>query len=699
LPRETIDRRIIVFVLVFGGLFTALTARLFFLQIIQNQRLSQMALRQQERTIEVQPARGCIYDRQGRPLALNVESQSFFAVPAEITQPGVTASKLSRLVGIPPARLERRLRSGKGFVWIKRKVTDATAQAIRALELDGIHSLSESKRVYPEGTLASHVLGFVGLDNQGLAGIELQHDRAIRGQSGWLRVTQDAKGRRIVTRTRVYKQSQAGQDVYLTIDKVIQHVAERELERGIARARARAGSVIVMDPATGEILALANKPDFDPNRYGRFTASARRNRAIHDVFEPGATFKLVTAAAALEEHCHRENDVIDCESGRAVFSGLTVRDHEPRGRLSFRDVITYSSNIGAVKIGARLGADRMAHYLQEFGFGRPTGVELPGEAGGLIKPLHQWQRWNMVTIPFGQGLAVTPLQVAASYAAVANDGLLPKPWIVKALRNPDATLAYEGKPEMRQRVISANTARRMRGILAGVVDKGTGAEAGIPNYRVAGKTGTAQKPMAGGGYDPRYHVASFVGFFPAEQPEVLIAVMIDEPEGTQWGGQIAGPIFREIGREMAAYLGISPCEQAGDVAVAGSQPRPSLANPSAAALQGGPLRVNPAQAGKTGLDRSGNPAQLVRVPGVVGQGAEEAKNRLKAVGLNSVCMGKGVVVSEQIPPAGKPLNSDSRVVLYLGGAQVAPAGAAPAAPGPDAGAPRQVVMPDLAGLR
>jgi penicillin-binding protein 2 len=672
LPRGIIDRRIMVLILGFGGLFSALTIRLFYIQIIQNERLSALALKQQERTIEVQPARGAIYDRQGRPLALNVQSQSFFAVPAEVTEPAVTAQKLSRLVGLAPSGLEKRLRSGKGFVWIRRKVSDATAQAIQALDLDGIHSLTESKRVYPEANLASHVLGFVGLDNQGLSGMELQYDHAIRGQSGWVRVTQDAKGRRIATSTRIYKQPVSGQDIVLTIDKVVQHMAERELERGLASSQARAGSVIVMDPRTGEILALASKPDFDPNHFSRYPLSSRRNRAINDVYEPGSTFKLVTASAALEENLFHENETVDCENGQAAFSGLVVRDHEPHGRLSFRDVIAYSSNIGTVKIGLRLGMDRMIHYVREFGFGQPTGIELPGEASGLLKPFNQWQRWNMISIPFGQGLAVTPLQMAVAYAAVANDGLLPRPTLVRECRNPEQPGSQANKPEMRRRVISPETARRMRDILVSVVAKGTGTEAAIPNYRVAGKTGTAQKPTSTGGYDPRYHVASFMGFFPADKPEVLITVVIDAPGGVQWGGQIAGPIFREIGRQLTAYLGISP-----DV--------PQTETIAASPDNG---RINPRTV-------------LVAVPAVSGRSQDNAKQQLAALGLTAACLGEGDFVEDQLPQPGRQINVDSRVVLYcrheLSGPSQ-PAALVNKAAAANAAAYRPVVMPNVAGL-
>ncbi|MBN1596497.1 penicillin-binding protein 2, partial [candidate division FCPU426 bacterium] len=347
---EVTNRRILLLIIGFGLLSTILTIRLFYLQIIQHQRLSQLALQQQERTIEVQPTRGRIYDRLGRPLALNRRATSFYAVPREIRDPRRTARSLAGILGVPENQLERRFRSRKAFVWIKRKVADEPAARVATLSLPGVHPLQETIRVYPEGRLAAHVLGFVGLDNQGLGGVELQYDRAIRGQSGWIRITRDALGQRLPATVRVHKESKPGQDLHLTIDAMVQHTAEKELEQGLKQCQARSGSVIVMNPRTGEILAMANRPDFDPNHFSRASAAARRNRAICDVFEPGSTFKIVTAAAALEEAVFQEEDLIDCENGQALFEGLMVRDHEPRGKLAFRDVIIYSSNIGAVKI-------------------------------------------------------------------------------------------------------------------------------------------------------------------------------------------------------------------------------------------------------------------------------------------------------------------------------------------------------------
>jgi len=349
---KTTDQRITVLRVGFGLLLAALTGRLYYLQIIQHQHLTQLAARQQQRTLDIQPARGRIFDRQGRPLALNRECASFFAVPSEVRDPIRTARLLSPLLGLSAKSLEHRLRLQKDFVWLKRKVADNAATAIRELHLSGIHPLTETRRVYPEGRLACHVLGFVGVDNQGLDGVELQFEHAIRGTTGWMRIARDARGHIVETASQMVKQPEPGQDVVLTLDKVIQHIAERELAKTVEKYKAKAGSIVVLDPENGEILALANLPDFDPNVFTRFSAEARRNRAVRDIYEPGSTFKVVTAAAALEENVCSENTVFDCENGKGVFSGRTVRDHIPYGRLSFRDVIGFSSNIGTVKVGS-----------------------------------------------------------------------------------------------------------------------------------------------------------------------------------------------------------------------------------------------------------------------------------------------------------------------------------------------------------
>jgi cell division protein FtsI (penicillin-binding protein 3) len=654
------DRRARLVLACFVLALAALTTRLFYLQIIQHERLAQMAQRQQERTVEVQPARGNIYDRCGRPLAFNRECFSYFAVPSEIQNPVQTARILAPWVGQSPRALEQKFKASREFVWLQRKVADSTAAQLEALALPGVHRLSESRRVYPEGSLACHVLGFVGVDNQGLDGIELQFERLIHGTPGWMRIARDAQGRAVLTSTRTLKAPEPGQDVTLTIDKVVQHTAERELAQVMEKYKAASGSVLVMDPRTGEILALANWPQFDPNRFWQFSGEARRNRAVRDMYEPGSTFKIFTAAAALEEGAFKENDMFNCEQGCAVFGSRIVRDHVPHGLLSFRDVISFSSNIGAVKIGQRLGAERLVRYAHGFGFGRATGVELPGEASGLLKPAVRWNAATMASVPYGQEVAVTTLQTAAGYAAVANDGWLPQPTLVKEIRGVDGKVTQLERPEVRQQAVSPETARRLRALLGEVVEHGTGTEAQIPGYAVAGKTGTAQKPMHGGrGYDPNRNVASFVGFLPADNPRLLIAVVIDSPRDVSWGGVVSGPVFKAIGQNLVAYLGISP-----------AQPQLAVAD----------VGKNDSQAYV--------PADALSVPEIVGGERAEVQEQLKRQGLNAICYGQGPRVVAQRPEPGAQVKPGAPVLLYFDPLAETAAG------GPNV----PVVVPNVAGF-
>ncbi len=690
---KTIDLRITVTALAFGVLLAALTWRCFDLQIVQHERLTRLALRQQERTLDVQPPRGRIYDRLGRPLALNRDSASFFAVPAEVRDPARTARRLAPHLGLSARSLEQRLRQRKDFVWLRRKTPEAAAKAILDLRLPGIHRLSEPQRYYPEGRLACHVLGFVGVDNQGLDGVELQFDRALRGSAGWQRVSRDARGEIVRSASRRSRPAETGADLTLTLDKVVQHVAERELAKVVTRTRARAGSVLVLDPTNGEVLALANAPDFDPNAYGRFSAEARRNRAVRDCYEPGSTFKLVTAAAGLTEGMVQENTLIDCEQGRAKFGSRTVRDHIPYGRLPFREVLSLSSNIGTVKDGQRLGPERLARMARALVYGRTTGLELPGESGGLLKPPDRWTPATLASVPFGQEVAVTTLQTALAYSAVANGGWQPRLTLVRSMSSPEWAARDRDQGDARRQVLAPKIAARLKALLTEVVVHGTGTEARMESYTVAGKTGTAQKPLPGGrGYDPDDHIATFVGFLPAERPRVLVAVVIDSPHGSAWGGVVAGPVFKEICQSLVTYLGVPPetavaagspdlgpgpdpvprdpvrasalvrvpdlgglspaacraaLERAGLRHVFRGQGERALAQrpePGARVLTGLPVAVRFGEAGPE------EPAERVPVPDVSGQSLRNALQVLDAYGLRARITGSGVVVAQSLRP-------------------------------------------------
>lgn len=638
---KTIDLRITVTAFAFGVVLAALTWRCFDLQIVQHERLTRLALRQQERTLDVQPPRGRIFDRLGRPLALNRDSASFFAVPAEVRDPARTARRLAPHVGLSAQALEQRLRQRKDFVWLRRKTPEAAAKAILALRLPGVHRLSEPQRYYPEGRLACHVLGFVGVDNQGLDGVELQFDRALRGSAGWLRVSRDARGEIVRSASRWSRPAESGRDLTLTLDKVIQHVAERELAQVVARTRARAGSVLVMDPASGEVLALANAPDYDPNAYARFSAEARRNRAVRDCYEPGSTFKLVTAAAGLAEGVVRESTLIDCEQGRAQLGGRTVRDHIPYGRIPFHEVLSLSSNIGSVKVGQKLGAERLVRMARALGYGRPTGLELPGETGGLLKPPERWTPATLASVPYGQEVAVTTLQTALAYSAVANGGWKPRLTLVRSVSSPEWAVHAQEQENARQQVLAPELAARLKTLLTEAVVRGTGTEARLESYTVAGKTGTAQKPLPGGrGYDPVDHIATFVGFLPAERPRVLVAVVIDSPQGSAWGGIVAGPVFREICQSLVTYLGIPPGTAVADVPPA---PRPEAVPRDAAPR-----------------------ASLVKVPDLGGLSRAACENALARAGLRHAFRGRGERALAQRPAPGAEVLTGLQVAVRFG---------------------------------
>ncbi|MEK6715884.1 MAG: penicillin-binding protein 2, partial [candidate division NC10 bacterium] len=432
------------------------------------------------------------------------------------------------------------------------------AEAISDLNLRGIGLFPESRRYYPRQELAAHVLGLVGLDDRGLEGLEYQYDDLLGGQPQFVVAQQDALGR-IIFRQEESRPQAPIFDLTLTIDEVIQYIAERELARAVERSRAKAGTAIVMDPSTGEILALANQPTYDPNTYRKATSAARRNRAVTDAFEPGSAFKVILLAGALEEGVVRPGDRFHGENGAIEVSGVTIRDHEKYGWLTVRQILTQSSNVGAIKIGQKLGKSLYYHYISGFGFGSLTGMDLPGETPGLMRRPRGWSALSLSVLSLGQEISVTPVQIATAFSAVANGGNLVRPHVVRGLRAVDGSLQRQVEPVVIRRVISSETARTLLDMMRAVVEEGTGKEAALEEYSVAGKTGTAQKlDPATGRYSHQKVVASFIGAVPAERPRLVILVLIDEPETLRWGGSIAAPTFREIARDALKYLQVPP---------------------------------------------------------------------------------------------------------------------------------------------
>jgi cell division protein FtsI/penicillin-binding protein 2 len=537
-----------------------LGGRLVSLHIVQASDLKKIAERQQRGTLALAPARGRLLDRSGRPLAVNVEAQSVFAVPSKIASPRAFADAVAPVLGLAPADVLARLDPDRHFVWLARKAPLEAVARLRAAGLgERIGFVDEPRRVYPNGTLASHVLGFAGVDNQGLAGAELAFEAYLRGQAGLARVERDAMGRPRLETRDVTRPPADGDDVVLTIDQVLQYIAERELDRAVAETRARWGVVIIMEPPSGEILAMAAAPRFDANAYARARPDEWNNRAISTVLEPGSTFKIVVAAAALDAGAVDEHEVFT-SNGILRVGGHTIR--EAHGRVfpaqTLADIIRNSSNVGAAMIATRLGKDRMYEAIRRFGFGAPTGIDLPGEAAGLVPPPAQWLGPGLQTIGFGQGISGTPLQVLAAGAALANDGTLVRPRVLRAVRDPEGRSVAVPGPEPVRQVVPPAIARRVMALMEGVVTDGTGTAARIDGYRVAGKTGTAQKPSPRGGYLADAYVASFLGIVPVEKPRLAIFVLLDEPRGAYYGGAVAAPVFRAVAAQALWYLRIPP---------------------------------------------------------------------------------------------------------------------------------------------
>jgi cell division protein FtsI (penicillin-binding protein 3) len=533
-------------------------ARLYQLQVQEHQAYYEIAKRQQLRRITLEPPRGTIFDARGRKLALSLEVDSAWACPREVEDPAAASAQLSKVLGLDRQKLEDRLTRDKEFVWIARQLDSPLSAAVRDLDLDGVTFLKESKRYYPMRELASQVVGFASVDHKGLEGLEGRYDQVVTGQPVNRRVLRDARFGTFSSPALSFGDAEPGKDLYLTIDIAIQHIVERELARAVEQSQARGGMALVLDPHSGAVLAMASLPSFDPNRFRQFEASQRRNRVVADAFEPGSTFKMVTAAAALEANLIDPTDILDCERGGITLHGIRINDHHPFDLLTFREVIAKSSNIGAIKTGLMVGRDLFYQQIQSFGFGEPTGIDLPGEASGLVRPAERWARMATAYISFGQGISVTSIQLASAFAAVANGGQLLQPYVVRGVGRGDDVELVHPRPTLRGMPITPSTARTLERLLEAVVVEGTGKKAAIEGYRVAGKTGTAQKAEPGRGYSPTKFVASFVGFAPAREPAVVSLIVIDEPKGAYHGGDVAAPVFSAIVREVLLYLRVPP---------------------------------------------------------------------------------------------------------------------------------------------
>jgi cell division protein FtsI (penicillin-binding protein 3) len=534
-------------------------ARLAQLQISQHDELSARAKNQQLGAVETSPTRGLLLDRQGRELARSVDTASFFADPREIENVSETARRISSVTNQDKDELIAKIReaqaANKKFIWLIRRIDIEAATKLEAMELDGVYSRKEPKRYYPNDGLAAHVLGFVGTDEIGLGGVEQFYNEKIRGESGRVFYETDAR-RRAFESYEV--QPHPGQTVVLTIDQSIQYRTEQALFAAVARSNAKSGTAIVMDPHTGEILALANAPAFDPNRPGNEPPEVRTNWGLQNIYEPGSTFKVVAYTAAIDKGLVTPDDKIDCQMGQITVAGRLIHDHKPFGVLTISDALAQSSNVGAIKLGLLVGNESMYDYAKRLGFGSKTGIDLPGESGGIFRPLSRWQPSSIGSIAMGQEVGVTPLQMATAYSVIANGGSWVKPHVVREMRSPDGSIMFQAKPELRP-VLKRETVEKIRGMMEGVTLHGTARKAQVEGYTAAGKTGTAQKidPKTRA-YSATKYIGSFVGFAPANDPAVVIIVVIDEPRGAYHGGDVAAPVFREIAEQILPELSVTP---------------------------------------------------------------------------------------------------------------------------------------------
>ncbi|MDQ3963056.1 MAG: penicillin-binding protein 2 [Actinomycetota bacterium] len=546
---------------IFSLLFVAMGVRLVTLQIVDGARYEQLAARQRERVIPFPARRGAIFDRNGESLAVSLDHEMVFADPAHVEDVERLAGSLAPLIDVPVKELIPKLVGavpGDRFEYIARQVAPDVAKKIKALDLPGIYFEDEPKRYYPGGRLAAHLLGFVNVDGTPFGGVEGAYDGILKGKAGEMTLEQDPVGLVDALPQAQFQQTRArpGRSLFLTIDKDVQYFTEHTLSGAVDEFGADGGSAIVMKVGTGEILAMANAPTYDPNRAGEFDPAAQRNRAVTDVYEPGSAFKIVTASAALEEGIVTPKTRYQVPDNLQV-SDRVINDSHPHAteNMTVSEIIEQSSNVGTVKMGLELGGARLDHYMKLFGFGSRTGLGFPGESAGIMLPRDEWSGSTIATLPIGQGVAVTPLQMAAAYSTIANDGVWVEPKLLYSTMDGSGAMTTASPPSTK-RIISQKTALQMRKILTRVVKQGTGLEGAVPAYQVAGKTGTAQQPLPGGGYGNSY-VGSFGGFAPASRPELVVFVMLDEPRPI-WGGATAAPTFRAIMEFTLRHLGVSP---------------------------------------------------------------------------------------------------------------------------------------------
>jgi cell division protein FtsI/penicillin-binding protein 2 len=652
--------------------FGVILLRLVFLQVIRHDDYVLRANKQRQSIMTLYPERGPILDRNGKRLAISIAMTSIYAIPEEIPNRNEAWNSLSSILGIDSQELRRRS-NNKSFLWVDRKISDEKADAIKKLKIPGIYFTRESRRYYPSKDLAAHVLGFVGVDNKGLSGVEYQYENVVSGIPGKVFALRDAKRRLLLADgENSMVQPTVGRTLQLTIDGALQHIAERELRIAIEEQQAAGGSVIIMDPYTGEILALANEPSFNPNAYKKFDSQKWKNRAIQDYYEPGSTFKPVVAAAALDLNLVHPDDMFDCQYGSIVLAGHLMRDHKPFGTLSFQQIIQKSSNVGMIKVGLKVGPESLFRYANLFGFGKRTGIDLPAESPGIFRSPKAWSGISIGAISIGQEIGVTPLQVLRMMTAIANGGTLITPHCLSRISDGSGELKRTVFAAPQNLPISHRTFTILQEFVEGVVQNGSGIEAQIPGYRVAGKTGTAQKIGRSGSYSDGGYIASFVGYAPANRPVFSMIIRIDEPKKEHYGGRVAAPLFRKIGQQVLKYLDIPPDQIDENPAL---QAKAAFPRGSEALYPEDfePVAYTPPpdQHHKLAIAPDDGKVRELVMPSLFGKTARETVEALSRTSIPFRLMGSGTVL-RQWPIAGALLNKDDVIIITLSTIQSSP---------------------------
>jgi cell division protein FtsI (penicillin-binding protein 3) len=655
----SLSRRVYVLVAVVLFWGSAIGLRLYFLHVVRSADYRQRAERQQQRTFEVTPPRGIIYDSHKNELAISIKVDSVFAVPEEIDHPAATAKTLSKLLGLNTDDLLDKFQTQRSFVWIKRKLNATESSAIQKAKLAGIYTQKEDRRFYPKRDLAAHVMGYVNVDEEGMGGLEYRYNGSVRGETGRAVIMADARGRSF---NSIEQPALPGADLITTIDENIQYILEKEVTAAAAKTHPKGISIIAMSPSTGEIFGMANYPTFNPNEYAKYSPAAWTNRGVSETYEPGSTFKIVTAASAIEEGVASPSDVIDCQMGSITLFGRLIHDHARFGLLTVKQIMEKSSDVGAIKLGLRVGDERFATYIDRMGFGKVTSIDLPAEERGLTKPASRWTKSSIGSIAMGQEIGVTPLQIVRMVSVIANGGILYRPYVVKTIEDPNGNVLSETAP-YGERVISADTAAKLQDMLEVVVAAGTATAGRLEGYTAAGKTGTAQKIDETGHYSKTKFVASFAGFAPASNPVIAIIVVVDEPSGQHMGGEVAAPVFKKVAEPILRYMSVPPdAPSYAPQYTVKQEARPDrnhALKPSIAAAGGFAPKYVMADFNPRSVDSDVEFGEIV-VPDFGGKSLREVAEDCLRAGFRLQSVGSGAAV-QQIPPAGTTVSAGTRI--------------------------------------